>query len=157
MTPLFKKLNFKGQKSILALNYPKSFEAELLAMQGFTQIATEVNAINEVEFTICFVTTKAQIVEYAAAIMPGFNGDAILWFCYPKGTSKNYKCEFNRDTGWDVLGQYNLEPVRQVAIDNDWSAIRFRRVEFIKTITRAASGAITDEAKRRTNQKGKVK
>lgn len=70
------------------------------------------------------------------------------------GTSKNYKCGFNRDTGWDGLGIYNLKPVRQVAIDNDWSAIRFRRVGFIKTITRAASGAITDEARKRTSQKG---
>ncbi|MGF1585624.1 MAG: hypothetical protein ACFCUM_09905 [Bacteroidales bacterium] len=87
--------------------------------------------------------------------MPKFKGDAILWFCYPKGSSKNYKCGFNRDTGWEGLGKYNLEPVRQVAIDEDWSAIRFRRVEFITNITRAESGAITEEARRRTSQKGK--
>jgi hypothetical protein len=87
--------------------------------------------------------------------MPGFKGDAILWYCYPKGSSKKYKCEFNRDTGWEGLGKYNLEPVRQIAIDEDWSAIRFRRVEYIKTITRAQSGTITEEARRRTSQKGK--
>lgn len=153
MTPLFIKLNFRGHKTIIALNYPKSFEAELSAMQSFAQIVTDLKRIEGVEFALCFVTTKAQINEYAAAIMPKFKGDAILWFCYPKGTSNSYKCEFNRDTGWDGLGIYNLEPVRQVAIDSDWSAIRFRRVEFIKTITRAASGAITDEAKRRTSPK----
>src|SRR5713101_8045074 len=27
-------------------------------------------------------------------------GDAVVWFAYPKGTSKRYKCEINRDTGW---------------------------------------------------------
>ena len=155
MTPLFKKLNFKGQKAILALNKPNSFKAELSAMQAFAQIVTDDSTIDEVGFAIIFVTTKAQIEQFAATIMPKFKGDAILWFCYPKGTSKNYKCEFNRDTGWDVLGQYNLEPVRQVSIDGDWSAIRFRKVEYIKTITRAASGAITDEAKRRTSQQEK--
>jgi hypothetical protein len=32
------------------------------------------------------------------------------------------------------LGEYNLEPVRQVAIDKDWSALRFRRVDKIKTL-----------------------
>jgi hypothetical protein len=155
MTPLFKKLNFKGHKTIVALNYPKSFDAELSAIQIFAQIETEVNSIEEVEFAICFVTTKSQIDEYAAAIMPKFKGDSILWLCYPKGSSKNYSCEFNRDTGWDGLAKYNLEAIRQVAIDEDWSAIRFRRVEFIKTITRALSGAITEEAKRRTSQKGR--
>jgi hypothetical protein len=155
MTPLFKKLNFKGHKAILAIGYPKSFEAELSAMKDFVHIVTDETKITEVEFAICFVTTKAQIDEYAYAVMSKFKGDAILWFCYPKGSSKRYICEFNRDTGWDGLGKYNLEPVRQVAIDDDWSAIRFRRVEFIKTITRAQSGALTDEARRRTSQKGK--
>jgi hypothetical protein len=155
MTPLFKKLNFKGQKAILALNHPRSFETELHTMQGVTQIVNSESEIEEIEYAIIFVTTKVQIDEYAAAIMPKFKGDAILWFCYPKGTSKNYKCGFNRDTGWDGLGLYNLEPVRQVAIDDDWSAIRFRRVDYIKTITRAASGAITDEARKRTSQKNK--
>jgi hypothetical protein len=155
MTPLFKKLNFKGHKAILVLNYPKSFETELSAMQDFALIVTDETKIEEVEFVVCFVTTKEQIDAYADAIMSKFKGDAILWFCYPKGSSKNYKCGFNRDKGWEGLGNYNLEPVRQVAIDEDWSAIRFRRVEFIKTITRARSGAITDEARRRTSHKGK--
>jgi hypothetical protein len=53
------------------------------------------------------------------------------------------------------LGKYNLEPVRQVSIDDDFSALRFRKVEFIKTITRRESFAITKEAKKRTTQKGK--
>jgi hypothetical protein len=70
-------------------------------------------------------------------------------------TSKNYKCDINRDTGWTSLGNYNLEPVRQVAIDDDFSALRFRKVEFIKSITRRESFALTKEAKIRTTQKGK--
>ena len=35
-----------------------------------------------------------------------------------------------------VLGDAGFEPVRMVAIDEDFSAVRFRRVEFIKTLTR---------------------
>jgi hypothetical protein len=35
-----------------------------------------------------------------------------------------------------VLGDAGFEPVRQVAIDEDWSALRFRRVEYIKSMTR---------------------
>lgn len=60
------------------------------------------------------------------------NGDAILWFAYPKGTSKKYKCEFNRDNGWDVIRAAGFDTVRAVAIDEDWSALRFRRKEFIR-------------------------
>ena len=54
-----------------------------------------------------------------------------------------------------MVGQYNLEPVRLVAIDEDWSALRFRKVEYIKKITRKESYALTAEAKNRTTQKGK--
>ena len=34
------------------------------------------------------------------------------------------------------MGKAGFEGVRMVAIDEDWSAVRFRRVEFIKTMTR---------------------
>jgi hypothetical protein len=40
-------------------------------------------------------------------------------------------CEFNRDKGWGVLARSGFDCVRQVAIDEDWSALRFRRIEFI--------------------------
>jgi hypothetical protein len=52
---------------------------------------------------------------------------------YPKGTSKCYTCDFNRDSGWDVIRNAGFDSVRQIAIDEDWSALRFRRVEYIKS------------------------
>ena len=60
-------------------------------------------------------------------------GDALLWFAFPKGTSKKYQCDFNRDTGWSLLKTAGFDTVRAVAIDDDWSALRFRRVEYIKS------------------------
>ena len=74
----------------------------------------------------------------------------MVWFAYPKGTSKKYKSEINRDTGWQALGQAGFEPVRAVAIDQDWSAVRFRRVEFIKTMTRARAHRMTAQGKARS-------
>ena len=68
---------------------------------------------------------------------------AVLWIAYPKGTSKEYKCEFNRDSGWLVLGAAGFEPVRQDAIDDDWSALRIPRVKHIKTMTRNTEGSIS--------------
>ena len=59
-------------------------------------------------------------------------GDAVVWFAYPKGTSKKFKCDFNRDTGWNELEALGFETVRAVAIDEDWTGLRFRRSEFVK-------------------------
>jgi hypothetical protein len=155
MTPLFKKLNFKNHSTILVLNAPKTLDQELKEMKKETTIITTLDEVKNIEFAIIFATKQAEIDDSITAIHSQLVGDTLLWFCYPKGTSKKYKCDFNRDTGWKSVAQYNLEPVRMVAIDEDWSALRFRKVTFIKTITRRESYALTDEAKKRTIQKGK--
>ena len=48
-----------------------------------------------------------------------------------------------------MLGGAGFEPVRQVAIDEDWSALRFRRVAHVKSLTRSKAMALTDEGKQR--------
>lgn len=135
MTPLFKKLNLKDQQQIVVVNAPQSFEAELAALEGVS-VVRDVAQAEAVSFFLAFVTTLAEIERLAALVKEKVAGDAVVWFAYPKGSSKKYTCEFNRDTGWQALGAAGFEPVRQVAIDADWSALRFRRVEFIKSMTR---------------------
>jgi hypothetical protein len=146
MTPLFKKLNLKDQTEILVLNAPASFESELAALDGIT-IVQDIHNIETITFSLAFVIKQEEVNELASAIASKAQGDAVIWFAYPKGTSKKYKCEFNRDTGWAVLGELGFEGVRQVAIDADWSALRFRRVEFIKTMTRDPKRAMTEPGK----------
>jgi hypothetical protein len=42
-----------------------------------------------------------------------------------------------------VLGREGFEPVRMVAIDEDWSAKRYRRAGFIKNMTRPEKYRLT--------------
>ena len=144
MTPIFKKLNLKDQNEILVLNPPESFEPELASLSDVT-IQRSIGDLQQINFSLAFVTQQAEVDNLARIIAQRAEGDAILWFAYPKASSKNYTCEFNRDTGWAVLGELGFEGVRQVAIDADWSAIRFRRVEFIKTLTRAKKNRLTGQ------------
>jgi hypothetical protein len=148
MTPLFQKLNLKEQTEILVVNAPESFEPELEALTEVTVLRDEQD-IAGVTFALSFVTQQQALDDLARAIAAKTQGDAVIWFAYPKGTSKKYKCDFDRDTGWSTLGELGFEGVRQVAIDADWSALRFRRVEFIKTMTRDRSRAMTDQGKAR--------
>jgi hypothetical protein len=92
-----------------------------------------------------FVTTLDEIETCARQLALRIHGDAIIWMCYPKKSSKAYTCNFNRDTGWAPLGKLGLEPVRQVAIDQDWSALRFRKIEFIPCMTRAKEMRISSQ------------
>ncbi|MEL6142373.1 MAG: hypothetical protein AAFU67_12215 [Bacteroidota bacterium] len=153
MNAIFKKLNYKQQAQIVALNVPTSFESVLAEMEGEAQILRAANVTDKIAFAIAFAIKQHEVDEAIAALAPKLKGDATLWFCYPKKSSKKYTCEFNRDTGWAKLGQFGFEGVRMVAIDEDWSALRFRKVEFIKSITRRKTMALTKEAKARTTSK----
>lgn len=151
MDPLFQKLNFKSQDKLLVLHAPEGFGPHVQAMKALAEVLTQADEVHSpLAFAMAFVTTQAQVDQTALQLAPWLEGDVTLWFCYPKGSSKRYRCDFNRDTGWAVLGTLGFEPVRQVAIDEDWSALRFRRVQYIRTITRHADGTLTEEARQRT-------
>ena len=152
MTSIFQKLDLKDQTELLIVNAPESFETEIAALNKITVRRTH-KEIKAITFALAFVTKQKEVDTLTKAIAKKATGDAIVWFAYPKGTSKNYTCEFNRDTGWALLGEFDFEPVRQVAIDEDWSALRFRRVGFIKTPTRTKSMALTKQGKKRTTGK----
>lgn len=134
MTPLFKKLNLKDQGEIVIVNAPQSFEAELTKLDP-VRVVRDPDKIKSVEFAIAFAITQAELDRISKLLTAKAPGDAILWIAYPKKTSKRYQCEFNRDSGWSVLGAAGFEGVRMVAIDEDWSALRFRRVEYVKSKT----------------------
>ncbi len=131
MQPVFQKLNLKEQKEILVVNAPAAFEPALADLEGVAVIR-DPERVEGIDFCLVFVDKKAELDILSAQIAPKARGDALLWFAYPKGTSKKYHCDFNRDTGWEVLMGLGFRPIRQVAIDEDWSALRFRRVEFVK-------------------------
>jgi hypothetical protein len=144
----FDKLNLKDQTDLVVLNAPESFERELKTLDG-REIRRKVAGSRPVVFAIAFVKKQAEIDQAAKTLVPRLEGDVVLWFAYPKGSSKRYTCDFNRDTGWTVLGEAGFEPVRMVAIDEDWSAIRFRRVAFIKTMTRGKEHTFSTEGRRK--------
>jgi hypothetical protein len=135
MSALFKKLNLTDQKSIVIFNAPDSFKAELAALKG-VEVLRDPKSPKAVGFALGFAVTQAELDRMSKLLAAGAQGDAILWFAYPKGSSKRYRCEFNRDSGWDVIKKAGFDSVRMVAIDEDWSALRFRRTEFIKSMTR---------------------
>ena len=149
ISPLFKKLNLDQQTRLLVLNAPDSFDPWLTELQG-VEIERTVSSGLKIGFALAFAVTVAERDRLSTALVESTTGDAIIWIAYPKGTSKRYKGEFNRDSGWQVLGEAGFEPVRQVAIDADWSALRFRRTEYIRRLTRRETMAISSEGKRRT-------
>ncbi len=152
MNELFKKLNYKDQKQVFVINAPKSFDENLNSLGNDVTVMRSVGNDDKPAFVIAFVVTQQQLDETVLRVAPRLQGDAIFWMCYPKGSSKKLKSEINRDRGWDIMGKFNLEGVRQVSIDEDWSALRFRKVEYIKTFSRSSKMALSEAGKSRTSK-----
>lgn len=131
MATVFEKLNLKDPKQIVVLNAPASFEPQLKSLNAGT-IHRTLASVPVVDFFLAFVTRKSEVDALAPKISKLAKGDAVVWFAYPKGTSKKYKCDFNRDNGWSELNALGYETVRAIAIDEDWSALRLRRSEHVK-------------------------
>src|ERR1700732_2712245 len=102
MSAVFNKLNLKNQTEILVVGAPESFEPELTTLENVT-IYRNTQDIKEIPFSLAFVTKQREVDAIAKAIARKANGDAVVWFAYPKGTSKKYKCELNRDNGWAAM------------------------------------------------------
>jgi hypothetical protein len=49
-------------------------------------------------------------------------GSGAFWVAYPKAN----RADINRDSLWPILADYGFRPISQVAIDDVWSALRFR-------------------------------
>jgi hypothetical protein len=143
---VFDKLNLKDHSRILVVNGPDTFEPEISALKNVT-VVRKVTDATDLSFSLAFVTKQKEIDTLAPALAKKLKGDAVVWFAYPKGSSKKYKSEINRDSGWKALGEAGFEPVRMVAIDEDWSALRFRRAEFIKTMKRGVEHRMSEAGK----------
>ncbi|HVS23671.1 MAG TPA: hypothetical protein VMU03_08105 [Gammaproteobacteria bacterium] len=142
MSAVFKKLNLMDQTEIAVVNAPVSFEPEIATLRGVTvRRALAIGA--PLKFSLAFVTTQPEVNVLANGVAECTVGDAVVWFAYPKQSSKRYTSEIDRDRGWAALGAAGFEPVRMVAIDEDWSAVRFRRAGFIKTLNRPKEYALS--------------
>jgi len=137
--PLLKKLNFKDHGALHVVNLPAPLQSLRQEFAAHCKTSTSSTVPAGTGFVIAFATKQSEVDRFATQVASKTVDDAVVWVAYPKGTSRNYTCEFNRDNGWAAFGAIGFEPVRQVAIDDDWSALRLRRVGHIKTMTRKSA------------------
>lgn len=146
---VLKKLNFKDQgQPVLVINAPKSYDEIKAVFEGDVHQQSELAMY---DFVQVFGTSNEELQSNAKKAVTYVKDDGLLWLCYPKKTSKVYKgSDCSRDTVTGMLSEEGYEPVRQIAIDDDWSALRFRKPEKIKKMVR--DFAVTAEGIKRTKK-----
>jgi hypothetical protein len=96
-------------------------------------IDNEIDPRFPYDFIMIFVKSVSEIESLSPIILHNLMADGVLWFCYPRKTSKKYSSDIDRDHGWKALKDSGLYGIRMVALDEDWSAMRFRNVKYIKS------------------------
>ena len=150
---LLAKLQHKSQDTLLVLNAPKEFKPIITAWKKLAGIDTVIDPKKKYAFAIGFVQSASDIIEFGIPIAGHLEEDGLFWMAYPKKTSKKYSASVTRDEGWEPLGKLGFEVVRMVAIDEDWSAMRFRRAAYIGKMIRRQDMAMSAEGKKKSVNK----
>lgn len=149
---LLKKLQHKPGQTIVILNEQNRvpFLPEEALLAGPVLFNPLVDGNQDLVLTFC--VSRNDIDTWAPLAIQTVRPDGLLWFAYPRKSSKRYRAEINRDSGWDLLGSLGYEIVRMISIDEDWSAIRVRPVQQIRSMKRNQTLSISPEGKARTRQ-----
>lgn len=82
-------------------------------------------AERDCDFVQAFVRSRGDVEQLAEEVLAALAPRGVMWWCYPRAPG-NQKPDINRDRGWEPLRERGYRPVTQIAVDDEWSALRFR-------------------------------
>jgi hypothetical protein len=86
--------------------------------------STPADTPDTADVVVAFVRTRAELATIAVPAIEAARRDQLAWIAYPKAGKLG--TDLNRDSLARSLTDQGVQPVRQVAIDEVWSALRFR-------------------------------
>ena len=133
MKQLLNKLNYKKYSRIAVINSGKTFLKSISNELKNVMTDSEIDQRFAYDFMLIFVKTVKDVEYYSPLALHNLTADGVLWFCYPKKNSKEYSSDLERDRGWKSLNDSGFYGIRMVAVDENWSAMRFRNIKYIKS------------------------
>jgi hypothetical protein len=119
------KLQIKSGQ-LLVINAPKGYADQLT--KELADLTVSTRATGAAEAVLIFVNSLAEVEKLipkgGKLVKPG----GMLWIAYPKGSSQ-VKTDVNRDILWAAVLPLGWRPVRQIALDEVWSLLRFKPSE----------------------------
>jgi hypothetical protein len=130
VSPLAKKLQIKPGKHWLFFNAPDYYLASLEPLPENVSVSFE--AKGTFDGVQLFVKNSYELAETLKIIVPVLKADAVFWITYPKKSS-GVVTDLEMMKSWDETAKYGLGGVAAAAINETWTALRFRPVELTKT------------------------
>lgn len=133
---LAKKLQLKAPARLCVLNAPSGFSRTLVLPAGVKTARAPARA----DAILFFATTRAELEGRFGHVHPALTDDTLFWVAYPK-KSAGLETDIHRDAGWETLTAAGWRPVRLVALDDTWSAVRLRPFSKVKATSKNAPKA----------------
>ena len=124
---LLEKLQLKDEKNLLLQGLPLAIEKQFIKL-SFSKNVTPLLKSKRIDFALIFAFSQKQLKEILKDVIPALHAEAKFWVAYPKASSK-IASDLSRDASWDFIAAHGFETVRMVAVDNLWSAVRFKKPE----------------------------
>ena len=133
LSPMAKKLRLLLEHNVVVLNAPSGF-IELLR-PGPAGLHAELRPNQTFDAVLLFVNNSDELRQLGPGAIHATKPDGLLWISYPKGGPARGATDLPATPWWvqrDVLGEITSEkgykPVSFVAVDDNWTALRFKRV-----------------------------
>ena len=81
----------------------------------------------DADVVLLFTPDRKSFDAQLPALLRKISKAAILWVAYPKLTS-GLAADLSRDVIHKLAPKHGLDTVSQIAIDDDWSALRLKRI-----------------------------
>lgn len=121
---LAQKLYIRPGYTVALLNAPKGMAELLEPLPAEVKIVT--NTKSPVDLILQFAKSQAELEKAINNLVEAQSDETILWIAFPKIASKT-ATDLTRDKGWQALYDQGYKGISNVAIDNVWSALRFKR------------------------------
>lgn len=110
--------------TVVMLGAPAGYGDVLAPLpEGATVTAEPPEAI---AFLVLFAADSATLARRLGDVQRRLAPDAVVWIAYPK-VDEESGSDLSRDRVWAAAEPFGLRPVAQVAVDEVWSALRFRQ------------------------------
>lgn len=119
------KLLIKPDARVLLLNAPIGYARKLEPLPKGATVTDKRGRAADV--VVAFVRDSTELKRLASGFA-ALEEDAVLWVCYPKGGTKA-GTDLDRDILHAAMERHELTGVSLVAVDEAWSAMRFRAPE----------------------------
>lgn len=125
ISPLAKKLQVKPGKRWLLFNAPANYLSLLEPLPEGAIVSQEAKGV--FDGVQLFVKNSSELTESLKLTVPALRADSVFWIIYPKKNS-GIETDLAMMGNWTAPADHGLEPVASAAVDQTWTALRFRPI-----------------------------